>query len=142
MGIFTDYAKAFNEATDTPAKLGAYNLSKCIRELNNVRDQLSNTYEGFLEIVDPVPSDTPLSEITKEHILSVAALVNIVNDPIIDISNKNRDGGSIYVKDSIKDRSLRIYWNGSNTVIMDKGFEVKEYCYLIYAHLKELGYTW
>jgi hypothetical protein len=82
-----------------------------------------------------------LSSITDEHAIQAANIANIGNNPSITRYGKG-DLGSIVITDGTKDRKIRIYFNGSNTRLTDKGFEVIEYCYDIYEFLSRLGYTW
>lgn len=83
-----------------------------------------------------------LTEITDEDAIEAAAIAKIGNNPTIERSGGGRDKDCIIITDGKKERSIRIYFNGSNTRVLDRGFEVIEYCYDVYDFLRRRGYDW
>jgi len=96
----------------------------------------------------PLPVDnTPiqkqkLQHITDEDALYVAAMVGIGNNPTIRRTGISSNRDSIIITDGLKDRVLRVYFDGSNTRLTDRGFEIIHYCYDIYSYLRSIGYYW
>ena len=82
-----------------------------------------------------------LIDITDEDAVNAAAIAKIGNNPTIERFG-GRDNGSVTIKDGLLERSIRIYFSGSNTKVLDKGFEVIEYCFDVYDYLRSLGYVW
>lgn len=83
-----------------------------------------------------------LTQITDEDAITCAQIAKIEPDyefkretgqdkGCIDIIGRSKRG---------KPRSLRIYFNGSNTRVINDGWEVIEYCFEIYDYLRSIGY--
>jgi len=79
---------------------------------------------------------TPLSEITDEDLKELGDLCGIVGEVIIWI----RGDYSVTICNTIKSRMVKIYYSGSNSRIIDKGFEIIEYNTLITDYLRSKGY--
>ncbi len=78
-----------------------------------------------------------LCYITDEDAFEAALIAKIGNNPYI-----KRDGQSITIFDGLKNRNVCIYFSGSNTRVLNNGYEVIEYCFEIYDFLRSKGYTW
>jgi len=83
-----------------------------------------------------------LINITDEDAIKAASIAKIGNNPTILRTGGGRDKDCIIITDGLKDRSVRIYFNGSNTRVLDRGYEVIEYCFDIYDFLRSIGYDW
>lgn len=83
-----------------------------------------------------------LIDITDEDAIKAAAIAKIGNNPTIVRTGRGKDKDCIIITDESKDRSVRIYFNGSNTRVLDRGYEVIEYCFDIYDFLRSIGYNW
>lgn len=83
-----------------------------------------------------------LVDITDEDLLEVAKIAGIKGDLVITRSGRGMDKDCAEVYDEKTDKKLRLYFNGSNTRITVKGYEVIEYCFDIYFHLYNKGYRW
>ena len=88
---------------------------------------------------------TPLRKITNEHALASAAIAKIdvsENSGFVTLIRKRAgDTGSILITNIVQNRSLRIYFDGSKTIVEQSNFRVGNYCYLIYAYLESVGYN-
>jgi len=83
-----------------------------------------------------------LVNITNEHAITAAAIAKIGNSPTVERSGNGKDRDCITVTDGLKNRSIRIYFNGSNTRVLQDGIEVIEYCFDVYDFLRTIGYSW
>lgn len=83
-----------------------------------------------------------LIDITDEDAIKAAAIAKIGNNPTIVRTGRGKDKDCIIISDGAKDRSVRINFNGSNTRVLDRGYEVIEYCFDIYDFLRSIGYDW
>lgn len=87
------------------------------------------------------PTLVPLMQITDEHAIRCANIAGIKEDYEFERVG-GRDNGSITIKGKCKgaERTLKIYFSGSNTRCFHNGFEVAEYCFPIYDYLRSVGY--
>ena len=88
---------------------------------------------------------TPLRKITNEHALAAAAIAKIDvsenSGPVTLIRKGAGDTGSILITNVGQNRSLRIYFDGANTIVEQSKFRVGNYCYSIYSYLESVGYN-
>lgn len=83
-----------------------------------------------------------LEEITDDDIISCAKIAGVDSGYEIKRFGGRDDGGiDVEGKSGKNKRSLRIYYNGSNTRITHNGFEVIECCFQIYDYLRSIGYN-
>lgn len=80
-----------------------------------------------------------LINITDADAIEAAKIAKIHN-PSIRKGGHGISGGFIELYDAR--RTLRIYFSGSNTRVLDNGIEVIEYCYEILTFLRNKNYFW
>ena len=93
------------------------------------------------QVLEPLHS-RKLLHITDEDAIKAAAIAKVGNNPTISRTGSGKDKDFILITDGVKDRSVKIYFSGSNTHVLDKGAEVIEYCFEIYDFLRSIGYDW
>ena len=91
---------------------------------------------------DSIDRHRLLINITDEDAIKAAAIAKIGNNPTVTRSGTAPDIDCVIITDGKKDRSIKIYFNGSNTRIYHQGVEVIEYCFSVYDYLRSLGYKW
>lgn len=103
-------------------------------------------YQTWLESqvlrLRPVPATKELESITDEDAIACARIAKIDSDFVIE-RTAGRDKGCIQIngKSGKGNRSLRIYFNGSNTKVEHDDYTVIEYCFDVYDYLRSLGYN-
>jgi hypothetical protein len=87
---------------------------------------------------------TPLRKITNEHALAAAAIAKIDTSdnsgPVTLIRTGKGETDSILITNVGQKRSLRIYFDGANTIVEQSTFRVMNYCHSIYSYLESVGY--